>query len=200
MAPEQAAGEADRIGPRTDVWGLSAVLYAALTGKAPYEGSDILELLEKARLGRMRLLREVRRDLPESVNLVVLRCLAADPALRYASAAEAAEALPRSLWKKARTPAVRCWLGAVAAAVLVGGLAAWIDSRLGQAQRRAPAPSAGWHPDGRLLRQDFALNVAVHGGVRRADGVLVLHADDFLRLTLESSRDCSAALFHVSPD
>jgi hypothetical protein len=36
--------------------------------------------------------------------------------------------------------------------------------------------------------------------VPRADGVFVLRAGDFLRLTLESSRDCSAAIFHVSPD
>jgi hypothetical protein len=200
MAPEQAGGEADRIDPRTDVWGLGAVLYAALTGKAPYEGHDVLELLEKARLGRVRPPRELRPDLPEAVSGVVLRCLAADPAGRYPHAADVAEALRGSVRKKSRTPAARWWLGAAAAAVLVGVLAAWIDSRLGQARRPAPVPSAGWHPDGRLLRQDFALNVAVRGGVRRPDGILVLRAGDFLRLSLESSRDCSAALFHVSPD
>jgi len=89
---------------------------------------------------------------------------------------------------------------ALAAAILVGAIATWIDFRLGQAQRQAPAPAAGWHPDGRLLRHDFALNVAVQGGTARSDGVVVLRAGDYLRLTLETSRDCSAALFHVSPD
>jgi hypothetical protein len=194
MAPEQAGGEADRIDPRTDVWGLGAVLYAALTGKAPYEGHDVLELLEKARLGRVGPPRELRPDLPEAVNGVVLRCLAADPAGRYPHAADVAEALR----KKVRAPAARWWLGAAAAAVLVGVLAAWIDSRLGQARRPAPVPSAGWHPDGRLLRQDFALNVRVHGSKPRSDGVFVLRDGDFLRLELESSRDCYAAILHVS--
>jgi hypothetical protein len=199
MAPEQAGGEADRIDPRTDVWGLGAVLYAALTGRAPYEGRDALELLEKARLGRFRPPQELRSDLPEAVNRVTLRCLAAEAARRYASASEAAEALRQCLHRKKR-PAVRWWLGAAAAAVLLGGLAAWIDARLGQAHRPAPAPSAGWHPDGRLLRRDFALNVRVHGGKPRSDGVLVLRDGKQLILTLESSRDCYAAILHVSPD
>jgi serine/threonine-protein kinase len=38
MAPEQARGALDQIGPATDVYGLGALLYCILTGQAPYQG------------------------------------------------------------------------------------------------------------------------------------------------------------------
>jgi serine/threonine protein kinase len=199
MAPEQAGCEADRIDPRTDIWGLGGVLYTALTGKPPHEGKNAREVLEQARVGRVRPPRDLRPDLPETVNSVVLRCLAADPAGRYASAGEAAEGLRSSLRQKVRRSSVRWWLGAVAAALLVGCLAAGIDFLLHRPDREtAPKLSAGWHPDGRLLRRDFALNVTPHGGTSRPDGVVVFRAGEFLRLSIEASRDCSIAVFYAS--
>ena len=51
MSPEQAAGELDRLSPRSDVYGLGATLYCLLTGKAPFENDDIGELLRQVRRG-----------------------------------------------------------------------------------------------------------------------------------------------------
>jgi hypothetical protein len=195
MAPEQAAGEADRIDPRTDVYGLGAVLYALLTGRAPHAGASVAQILEAARAGRVTPPAELRPRLPAAVNAVCLRCLAADPGQRFASATALAEALGRCLG--ARRRAWRWWAAAAALALAVGTLAAWVDARFLHGPAAAPAVSAGWHPDGRLLRRDFALHVALPGGTPRPDGVVVLRADDRLRLTLEASRDCHAAIFWV---
>ena len=41
MSPEQACGDLDRIGPRSDVYSLGATLYCLLTGRAAFEGNDL---------------------------------------------------------------------------------------------------------------------------------------------------------------
>src|SRR5204863_9183221 len=45
MAPEQAEGKKDEIGPRTDVYALGAILYELLAGKPPFIGSSPLDSL-----------------------------------------------------------------------------------------------------------------------------------------------------------
>jgi tRNA A-37 threonylcarbamoyl transferase component Bud32 len=48
MAPEQARGEADQVGPCSDVFALGAVLYHLLTGQPPFQGSSPGEVMRKA--------------------------------------------------------------------------------------------------------------------------------------------------------
>jgi serine/threonine protein kinase len=47
MSPEQARGDLENFGPRSDVYSLGATLYCLLTGKPPFEGKDVGALLSK---------------------------------------------------------------------------------------------------------------------------------------------------------
>src|SRR5262249_25229485 len=49
MAPEQAEGHRRAITTATDIYGLAAVLYACLTGQAPFEGDSVLAVLDQVR-------------------------------------------------------------------------------------------------------------------------------------------------------
>ena len=51
MAPEQADGETDQLGPQTDVYALGAILFEIITGRRPYDGLPALEILDRMRRG-----------------------------------------------------------------------------------------------------------------------------------------------------
>ena len=67
MAPEQLAG--DPIGPRTDLWGLGAVLYQALSGRVPFDGATPLAIATQQRAGAPPL------DADPALAAVVALCL-----------------------------------------------------------------------------------------------------------------------------
>jgi serine/threonine-protein kinase len=114
MAPEQARGEIERIDARTDLFGLGAILYALLTGRPPYRAESRSALLKAASEGIVEPPRKLNPNVPRPVNDLCMRCLARDPAQRYASAAELSAAITR-LEKRRWWP----WLAAAAVLLLV---------------------------------------------------------------------------------
>ncbi|MCI0701992.1 MAG: serine/threonine protein kinase [Planctomycetia bacterium] len=95
MAPEQAAGES--VTPRTDVYGLGATLYYALTGRAPVEAQTPAEWTLRLLYSHPKLVRTHCPEVPLELEAIVHKCLEKDPAGRYGSAAEVAEELDRFL-------------------------------------------------------------------------------------------------------
>jgi PAS domain S-box-containing protein len=90
MAPEQAAGRPDLIDPRTDVYGLGAILYEILTGAPPFVGDSTEEVLRKVRELDPVPPRQVWSEVPPALESLCLRALAKQPADRPAAAADLA--------------------------------------------------------------------------------------------------------------
>src|SRR5206468_9711785 len=96
MAPEQARGREGH-GPRADVYGLGATLYALLAGRPPFEGT-VAEVLTQLLAGEPPPpLRRRAPGVAPDLEIITMRCLEADPARRYDSAAALADDLARHL-------------------------------------------------------------------------------------------------------
>lgn len=96
LAPEQARGEAG-VGPTTDVYGVGAILYHLLTGRAPFVGAGPVETMTQVLQQDPVSLRLLNSSVPVDLAAVCQRCLAKEPHRRYASASELAEDLHRFL-------------------------------------------------------------------------------------------------------
>jgi tetratricopeptide (TPR) repeat protein len=156
-APEQATGKIHEIGPGTDVYALGAILYELLTGRPPFEGPSVIQILEQVRSADPVLPSRHDTKLPRDLETICLKCLEKDPRRRYASALILAEDLQRfqagqpilarpagliervRKWIK-RRPAVAALIAVVTAGLLtLAAMGWWTALTVNAARRQAEA-------------------------------------------------------------
>lgn len=97
MPPEQAAGQRRQIGPASDVYALGAILYALLTGRAPFQAASILEMLKQVLEEEPVPAQILNPSVPRELEAICGKCLQKDPNRRYSSARSLADELGRFL-------------------------------------------------------------------------------------------------------
>ncbi|MGO9462560.1 MAG: protein kinase domain-containing protein [Isosphaeraceae bacterium] len=116
MSPEQARGELDRVGVRSDVYSLGATLYCLLTGKAPFGGDDIGAVLHAVQQGQFRRPSQHAPALDKALEAVCLKAMATMPEDRYPTPRALADDLDRwmadepvTAWREPFSRRARRW-------------------------------------------------------------------------------------------
>ncbi|MCE9583521.1 MAG: protein kinase, partial [Planctomycetes bacterium] len=153
MSPEQARGHGDRVDHRTDLYSLGAVLYEGLTGRPPFDGKDLIGLLESILRDDPAPPTSLVPEVPRDVETITLKALDKEPDRRYSSGADFAADIDRFLtggaiearrsgaiekgarWAK-RRPALIGSVGAALAVALVAGVVIWRGSVNASEERR----------------------------------------------------------------
>ena len=169
MPPEQAGGH-DKVSRRSDVYGLGATLYYALSGQAPFLGHTPAEVMHHVLVLDPAPPRSLDPSIPRDLETICLKCLEKDPRRRYASAHAVAEDLRRfqdgdtilarplgaagrlSRWLR-RRPSLAVLIAAVVLGLVAAGSLGW-QAFISSDRQSSPAPllvalslslvAAGW--------------------------------------------------------
>jgi serine/threonine-protein kinase len=153
MSPEQASGDRDVDG-RSDLYALGILAYQMLTGEPPFTGNTTPVLLVKHLTETPVPVEERRPDTPPMLAAMVMRLLEKDPAHRFQSAAELAQALrsgivPAASLRSPRSPVP----GTTAASASGGGRAMPTSSKGGELPPAKDWPSTPMSERQEMFRQ-----------------------------------------------
>jgi serine/threonine-protein kinase len=117
MAPEQAGGDSHRVTTLVDVYALGAILYECLTGRPPFKAASAIDTLMQVVEREPEPPTALQPGIDRGLELICLKCLAKEPAQRYASADQLAADLeswlagvPISVRPPSITELLRLWL------------------------------------------------------------------------------------------
>jgi serine/threonine protein kinase len=96
MSPEQAKGNRE-LGPGTDIYSLGVMYYEVAVGRLPFSGDTPYAIVHDHIYTPLPLPSQVNASVSPAVEQVLLKALAKDPAERYSSAVELAQAFNRAI-------------------------------------------------------------------------------------------------------
>lgn len=100
IPPEQALGKRGKVSRQSDVYALGATLYHLVTGRPPFQGETVTEVLQQVLNTEPLPPRLLQPSLPHDLETICLKCLEKEMPRRYRSAQELAEDLGRFLEDK----------------------------------------------------------------------------------------------------
>ncbi len=190
MSPEQARGLRD-VDARSDLWSLGVIAFFGATGRLPFEGEGLGDLLVKICTTDAPTPSSIAPDLPPAFDAWMTQALTREPGARFASAASMAEALAAI----ARTASPHASSAiATGATVAVGGTTAPYT------RTQAESPSIAIAGE----RRAIAPRVAVASGVVVALGLAALvatrsRATPPSAAALAPTASAAAPLAHAEP-
>ncbi|MHC5036864.1 MAG: protein kinase domain-containing protein, partial [Planctomycetota bacterium] len=137
MPPEQAKGVLDKVDERSDIYSLGATLFEMLTLQPPFEGSNVIEIIQKVLLKDPVSPRKGNPAVDRDLETICLKCLEKEPDQRYATVGALSRDLEswlegtpiaarpagwgRRILKKAKRHRGMVWTVAVASLLLIAG-------------------------------------------------------------------------------
>ena len=86
MSPEQAAGRSDEVDERSDTWSLGVVLFELLTGKRPFQGATVREVLDQVKEAPIPRVADLAPEVPADLAAIAERALSRPRDRRYPDA------------------------------------------------------------------------------------------------------------------
>jgi serine/threonine-protein kinase len=130
MSPEQARGDLEHLGPRSDVYSLGATLYCLLTGRPPVEDLDVGAALRAVEHGAFLPPSQVNSTIDRALEAVCLKAMALRADDRYSSVRALAEDVERwmadepvTAWREPWSRRLARWLARNRAGVMAAGAA-----------------------------------------------------------------------------
>jgi hypothetical protein len=221
MAPEQAMGNNQQVGPAADIYALGGVLYFCLTGRPPFSSDSIMDLLQQVVYEPPAAPHKLRPNIPQVLEDICLKCLQKEPSRRPGSAAEvvaalepwcAAESVAAAAPARRRRGGLIIW---AAAGVIVGLLVAggvWavrnrsanvstgpktanteVQQKAAEAREKAFTPVEATH-------HDFSVHVEMLGARRDESGELRLVEGNRVRFQIKADRNAYVGIWNVPPE